>query len=85
MASILALPLAGVWWFGSALLSGGREAVCDDSLAADLSFVAANFAFLIAAGALVAAALRQLEVASGLLVGYLALFAASALVFFTCD
>lgn len=85
VASILALPVGAVWWVGTGLLSGSDESACVDSLAADLTFVAANAGLVLALCALgMSIAGNPLNVATWLLVAYLVLLGASAFVFLTC-
>ncbi len=85
ISSVLALPLAALWWLYAGLATGDYEGICPDSLAAEMGAYAAYAGFLLALGALVAAVgPKRLDVAAWLLLVYATLFGLSVLAVVTC-
>ena len=83
--SVLALVVWCLWWVAAFLLSRSGESACQDSLSADLAFVAACLGGVLALAALVTAIpSKTLHLPSWLLSAFALLLGASFVVWRTC-
>ena len=86
VVAALALPVALVWWFGSALLAGDHSA-CSDSPLADLAHGSSYAGGVLACAALAAGAdggRGPVQVGWALLLVYATLLGLAVLAFFVC-